>query len=107
MRSHQLYVGAIGVRLSVAVVDDEYAAVDLSEVDGALIRIIRPDESYEDVTATVYLPTTEGIIYIETTSTLLTMPGTYTMHPWLSWTDGDEFWIEALPFEVSAVGQLN
>ena len=106
MRSHQVSVGAVGVRLSVLIVDDDYVPVDLAELTSATIRITRPDETSVDRAVTVSVPADEGIVYYDTTSADLTMAGTYVLQPYLVWDDGDEFWTEAVPLIVSAVGAL-
>jgi hypothetical protein len=96
MNSHQVTVGAVGFRIEVAIVDDDYAAIDLSDVTSAYINVYRPDATILNLTATI--DTTNDVIYYDTTTGQLNNAGTYICHPLLIFTDGDS--LESQPFSI-------
>jgi hypothetical protein len=105
MRSHVVTIGAV-ITVILAIVDDDYAAMDLVDLTAATIRLTSPSGTSYDTAATVQTPSSLGKIQMDTTSTMLSEVGTYTIQPYLVWSDGDQGWQEAVPLVVSAIGQL-
>ena len=92
------FVGTIGLRIKLK------TGIDLSGVGTATIEVIKPSGATVSWTASVEAPEAGGVIYYDTLSGDLDLPGLWKVNAKWAPTGGDIFFGETACFDVHALG---